>query len=394
MFGASKDLAPLAKIQESPVARSEVHFINVKPGDCTVIRHASGRVSVVDICDGNLETRQDVVEQGRSMSHLYALGMRMPPPQATVLTNTLGALGSLGRPPTVLTNTLGNLGLLVPRANSSGNHRMCERPSNPLNYLRTIGITQVFRFVLTHPEMDHMDGLSKLLERFHVLNFWDTGYRRAKPDSFSFYNEEDWDAYEAATSGTGVLKAVTRLANESFAFANKENESGSGQDGLSILAPSAEMVDEAERSGDANEASYVIAYGSAGGKILLSGDAHDASWDHVIAENRTAISNCAVLLAPHHGRDSGRSYDFLDVAQPKLTVIGCAPSEHIDYSQWNRRGLRYLTSNQAGNIVLEIDPGVISVFVENEEYAVQQGCDRNVRNVQGFTKLMSIAKPS
>ena len=33
-----------------------VHVLNVSPGDCTVIQHGSGRVSMIDICDGNVQT--------------------------------------------------------------------------------------------------------------------------------------------------------------------------------------------------------------------------------------------------------------------------------------------------------------------------------------------------
>ena len=36
---------------------ARVHLMNVSPGDCTIIEHVSGRVTMIDICDGNLETR-------------------------------------------------------------------------------------------------------------------------------------------------------------------------------------------------------------------------------------------------------------------------------------------------------------------------------------------------
>src|SRR5579863_3234228 len=90
-----------------------------------------------------------------------------------------------------------------------------------------------------------------------------------------------------------------------------------------------------------------------GGRVLLPGDAHDNTWDYVIENYGNDVKNCSFMLAPHHGRDSEREYDFLDHVQPIVTLIGCAPSEHIDYDQWRRRGLEFITSNQAGNVVLE-----------------------------------------
>ena len=32
---------------------SIIHFLNVKNGDCSIIEHTSGNVSVIDICNGN-----------------------------------------------------------------------------------------------------------------------------------------------------------------------------------------------------------------------------------------------------------------------------------------------------------------------------------------------------
>ena len=49
------------------------------------------------------------------------------------------------------------------------------------------------------------------------------------------------------------------------------------------------------------------------GKILLAGDAHDATWDYVLRHYETAASDVDLLIAPHHGRKSGRSYEFLAI---------------------------------------------------------------------------------
>ena len=32
---------------------STIHFLNVKEGDCNIIQHDSGRVSVIDVSNGN-----------------------------------------------------------------------------------------------------------------------------------------------------------------------------------------------------------------------------------------------------------------------------------------------------------------------------------------------------
>jgi competence protein ComEC len=322
---------------------AKIHVINVSPGDCTLIEHNSGRYTCIDICCGNLETRQKVVE--------IALAMKSEESSK-------------------------------PR----GNYRMCERPTNPINYIKTYGIKKIFRFILTHPDMDHMDGLAQLHEKIGFNNFWHTGLEREKPsfdNGFNKYREEDWDLYEKLTkeklSGVTVLK---KIKGDRFPFANKDSEDGKTPDALYILAPDKKLLSE-DRVDAINESSYVLQYQSSAGPIILPGDAHDGSWE-LVMKNQNLKGNCSFLLAPHHGRDSNRSYQFLDYLRPKLTVFGCAPSKYLAYDEWSRRGLLTITSNQAGNIVLDIQTGFYDVYIENHDYAKDCGGDIYRTNEQGF----------
>jgi competence protein ComEC len=324
-----------------------VHFLNVSPGDCTLIQHASGRVSMIDICDGN--TEESLLEK-------------------------LAAASEVGR-------------------RTGGNFGMCEHPTNPIEYAKGLGVTRVFRFVLSHPDMDHMDGFDALLNRVGISNFWDSGARKSGRPDFggSPYREEDWDRYVRVRGG--AEQGVTSLRKQEgarFAYANQAQDGSAGGDGLHILAPDAELINDSNEDDDLNDASYVLLYRSAGGRIVLPGDAHDASWSHVLRQSENKIRNSSVLLAPHHGRDSDRSCDFLDVVKPKLTWIGCCPSEYIDYDQWRRRGLRYITSNQSGNVVLECASDVIDVYVENIAFAEACGADGTVKNKQGYAFVRRI----
>jgi beta-lactamase superfamily II metal-dependent hydrolase len=327
---------------------ASVHFLNVSPGDCTVIQHGSNRVSMIDMCDGNIQTG----------------GL-----------NFLKEAASYGARP-------------------KGNFGMCNRPTNPVSYLQKLGITSIFRFALTHPDMDHMDGFNNLLNNFKLTNFWDTGSRRDKPDfSGSPYKEEDWDSYVAVRDNqVSGVKSVIRHAGDRFEFANKQEDGSGGGDGLYILAPDSELIKDCNMNDDLNDGSYVILYRSAGGRVLITGDAHDKSWEYILEHYKSDVANCSFMLAPHHGRDSNRSYDFLDHIQPKLTLIGCSPSEYIDYGQWERRDLTYITSNQAGNVVLEVHNGALNVYIENEKYAEAKGVDIYIRNSQGYVHLYTIPK--
>lgn len=326
-----------------------VHLLNVKPGDCTIIQHNSGRNTWIDICDGNLP------QQPWRAAHS----------------------------PT--------------KTGATGNFRMCKAPTNPIAYAADLGITSVWRFILTHPDMDHMDGFDALVDAIKPVCYWDTGSRREKPDFLleSAYREEDWDRYESVRDGGEGVQSVIRRAADRFAFANQNSPEGDDHDGLYILAPNAALVADCNMSDDVNDGSYVILYRSRGGRILLPGDAHDNTWGYIRQNYASQVQNCSFLLAPHHGRDSDRSYDFLDLVRPQLTLIGCAPSEYIDYQQWSRRNLDYITSNQCGNVVLETikpDQGdeFLAVYIENHDFARCRGA-LDFTNSQGYAFLTTIS---
>lgn len=331
---------------------ARVHVLNVSPGDCTLIQHNSGRLTGIDICNGNLESRQQAA----------AVEIRA----TTLLDERYGG----------------------------GNYGMCKRPSNPINYIKTFGLGKLFRFILSHPDMDHMDGLANLYKEVGFVNFWDTGSRRERPsfEGFRRFKEEDWEVYEKIiNSRLSDVSVAQRLAGHKFAFANDLENNNS--DGLHILAPNEELLCDPNENDDINEGSYIIRYNSLAGPMVFPGDAHDAAWDFALRGSSKLEKNCAFLLAPHHGRHSDRSYDFLDFLRPKLTVLGCSPSKYIDYAQWGRRGLDILTSNQAGNVVLEIQQGFYDVYIENDVYCRDKGGQVNRKNAEGYHFLRRITHP-
>jgi competence protein ComEC len=321
-----------------------VHFLNVGEGDCTIIEHNSGHKTVVDLCNG-----------------YFSLSIPSSMEESEFLEK------------------------------KAANYRMCERSTNPIDYLQNLGIKQIFRFILTHPEMDHLDGFDKLLKKFSVINFWDSGVRREKPDfSEGRYVEADWDRYAKIIEGREPnINVVTPKAGAQFKYANIAEDGTAGGDGLYIMAPDTALVASANDGGDINDASYVILYRSSAGKILIPGDSHDKTWEYILQNHKSDVKDCKVLFAPHHGRKSDRSYDFLDVVNPQLTVFGCAPSEHLAYSAWNYRELTYITQNQAGNIVFDIGEN-IDVYIENETYAVEYGADSSIVNSNGYCFLTSL----
>lgn len=92
--------------------------------------------------------------------------------------------------------------------------------------------------------------------------------------------------------------------------------------------------------------------------------------NHLLEHHKDDIANLDVLIAPHHGRDSDKDFTFLDIMNPKLTLIGNAKCQHLAYDKWNSRGLEHIQNNQGGNILIDIrNNGEMHVSCSNKSFA-------------------------
>ena len=106
---------------------SKIHLLNVKDGDCTIFEHASGRSTMIDICAGNIDIEEEILKASFAESF------------------------SLSKP--------------------KGNYAMCKKPTNPVNYFKdTLGRESLFRFIISHPDMDHLDGFNQLADCISITN--------------------------------------------------------------------------------------------------------------------------------------------------------------------------------------------------------------------------------
>jgi len=216
------------------------HFLNVKNGDCSIIEHGSGHVSVIDVSNA-----------------------RHPTPESESNAQLLEALGKSAR------------------VGVRGNFNQKNYPVNPITYMRNLGITSVFRFLVTHPDMDHIDGIKDFFEAFDPINYYDTDntkeidWKEGGP-----YRKEDWDYYKYLrdTNPQSNPKRLTIFSGDSGIHRRRDWDGNPPGDAFYTLAPTPDLLAKAnESSGDYHDGSYVIMYSGAGGRILLAGDSHDAT---------------------------------------------------------------------------------------------------------------------
>ena len=305
------------------------HFLNVQEGDCSFIQHYSGRVTVIDVCNAKLVS---AVEQ-------FAL--------ASMAKSDRGVMG---------------------------NFQQKKYPVNPIAYMANHGVSSVFRYIQTHPDMDHMDGIKVFFSMLNPINFWDTDNNKemSSPWDSPRYREEDWVFYKTIrdTNPTTDPKRLTLLSGATGQYYNEGNGGVGRGDGLHVLAPTQALVDKAnESSGDYHAASYVLLYKTGENRIVFGGDSHDASWDHILKEHEDDVTDIDLLIAPHHGRKSGRSYEFLDTLRPTLTFFGNATHQHLAYGAWSYRGLSKITNNQANCMVVDVSLSPMALYVTHEKFA-------------------------
>lgn len=290
-----------------------IHFLNVKDGDCIGIEHNSGHRTVIDVCNAKPITYLTEIFE----AHKAKLASE---DTSDILT---------------------------------GNYNQKKYPVNPIHYFEMHGWSNVFRFILTHPDMDHMDGIKPFFDKFDPVNFWDTNNEKElskKSWEGSPYSEDDWVFYKSLRDNKPSTspKRLTLYSGSSGQYYNKGEDGKGGGDGLYVLAPTKELVNKAnEADEDYNRCSYVLLYLTGNRKIVFGGDSHDDTWEHIL-NNHKDVKDIDILIAPHHGRKSKRSYDFLDVLNPKVTFFGNARSKDLAYAAWNYRNLPFKNPNKVG----------------------------------------------
>ena len=128
-----------------------IHFLNVKDGDCSIIEHNVGHKTVIDVCNAK----------------------------------PVGALQEAQ--------------MAKAERGISGNFQQKKYPVNPISYMRDRSLSSIFRYVQTHPDMDHLDGIEALFREFSPTNFWDTDNTKemlASSWQGSSYRESDWKFYK------------------------------------------------------------------------------------------------------------------------------------------------------------------------------------------------------
>src|SRR6266581_7370723 len=123
-----------------------IHFLNVGHGDCTVIEFPSGNTTMIDINNGDIDddTKKEIYEELKVNKIDYLLQ-------------------KIQNPAILEKDFLFEKGYEISL-------------TNPIEWLSQKNITSLFRFICSHPDMDHISGIDALVKKITLANFWDTNH--------------------------------------------------------------------------------------------------------------------------------------------------------------------------------------------------------------------------
>ncbi len=240
--------------------------------------------------------------------------------------------------------------------------------TDPMEYFQNkFGDRELFRFILTHPDMDHMSGLNALADKASILNFWDTKHDKTLAEDDwkdSPYDRQDWERYLKFRDSTTDPKCL-------LLYRGATSDCCWIQDGLKVLSPSPHLVELANSVNENDpqkyhHLSYVLMLEYAGIKVLFGGDASTEAWEEILGEYGKDSLKSNVFLAPHHGSKNNIHETAFQAIAPDYVVISVARGIDYDYDFYSGIAKeRVLSTKHNGTIRLEIDEsGQHTIFVD------------------------------
>lgn len=302
--------------------KTVIHFLNVGHGDCTIIEHPSGRLTMIDINNSKSLSDKDVS----------------------------GLAAALG----ISEWEFRRAGSILATSTMSWEDYYKSKLVDPHDYYKSnFNGRAIFRYVQTHPDMDHMSGLDRFFwqEQVPLWNFWDVAHAKKMTDvdfNKAHYSYDDWKAYENLRAGIGPTSTHTVKNNLRFADASFWTE-----DGISVLSPSQALINLSDEKEEWNNVSYVLRLEFGGRSIILPGDAVQEAWSEAIEKVHPNMLSADILKAAHHGRKSGYHKDAVDMINPHTVICSIGKKPETDaHEDYKSHGAEVYSTRNHGTIVV------------------------------------------
>lgn len=183
---------------------------------------------------------------------------------------------------------------------------------SPLAHLyHHYGVRQIDYGIVTHPHLDHIDDI----ENFDAMN--PKAFCRPKhiPDEkvLEGIREKDRHKFEKYVD-------MNRRYNQPILDNDPDNPRNPDNYGGLVIN---KYKPHYCSLSNLNNHSVVTVFQYAESKVIVPGDNESCSWEELLNQSdfRKVIKDADVLLAPHHGRESGWHDEAMNLINPSITVI-------------------------------------------------------------------------
>ena len=217
------------------------------------------------------------------------------------------------------------------------------------------------RFISTHPDEDHLQGIEYLDKELPIYNFYVVKNNATKKDESPSFKH--YCSLRDGNRAYYVEKGCTRR------WMNQSNEERATA-GINILWPDTSndhfraALASAAIGEKFNNISLVARYSvQDSASFMWIGDLETQFMEDIYDDISLPRTN--VVFAPHHGRRSGKLPNkWLDKLQPDIVVLGEAKSRHLDYYT----GYNTITQTSAGDITFKPSSNRVYCYASRQDY--------------------------
>ena len=202
-------------------------------------------------------------------------------------------------------------------------------------YLRRKGINEIDLLILTHPHLDHLEGLLPLLEELKVNMILDSGLT---------CDLSEYEEFISLTLKKGVPYHKAK-AGDNFIFSND----------LEIFLLNPLYDSDFYKEPDFNNASIVVKLFYKNANFLFSGDIEELAEKKLLVWQNILQSD--ILKVGHHGSSTSTTLEFLDKVNPSIAVITVGknnfghPSQKV-IERLEDRNIKIYRTDEDGTIII------------------------------------------